>query len=92
MEFQKFQENKELVVNTSGISHFGENNSVTCRDGVKYEDIDLVMYGTGYKYAFPFLDEDDDIVQVRTDGRYFGPLYLHMFAVDHPEVMFIGLP
>ncbi len=49
------------------------------------EEIDLVIYCTGYKISFPFLD--DDLVAAK-DNRL--PLYRRVVSVDHPGLYFLG--
>lgn len=50
------------------------------------EEIDLVVYCTGYKISFPFFDED--LVSAE-DNRL--PLYRRVVSVEHPGLYFIGL-
>ncbi len=50
------------------------------------EEIDLVVYCTGYKVTFPFFDED---LVSATDNRL--PLYRRVVSVEHPGLYFIGL-
>ena len=41
-------------------------------------DIDIIMYATGYQFAFPFMDKEDKIVEVeqeKTGGRFVYPMY-----------------
>jgi len=50
------------------------------------EEIDLIVWCTGYKVTFPFFDEsflaakDNDL-----------PLFLRVFHPDHPQLAFVGL-
>mmetsp|Transcript_34040 Transcript_34040/g.39285 ORF Transcript_34040/g.39285 Transcript_34040/m.39285 type:complete len:196 (-) Transcript_34040:30-617(-) len=57
------------------------------------ETIDTVVYCTGYKFSFPFLDPSDSILdvdqEVEYDG-YFGPLYKKIFSARDPRFMFPG--
>jgi dimethylaniline monooxygenase (N-oxide forming) len=53
-------------------------------DGTE-EEIDLVIYCTGYKISFPFLDPG--LISAR-DNRI--PLYRRVVSVDHPGLYFIG--
>jgi dimethylaniline monooxygenase (N-oxide forming) len=50
------------------------------------EEIDLIVYCTGYKVSFPFFDES--LVPV-ADNRL--PLYRRVVSVEHPGLYFIGL-
>jgi dimethylaniline monooxygenase (N-oxide forming) len=49
------------------------------------EEIDLVIYCTGYQILFPFLDEK---VFVARDNRM--PLYRRVVPPEHPSLYFIG--
>ncbi|MEK6277464.1 MAG: NAD(P)-binding domain-containing protein [Actinomycetota bacterium] len=55
-------------------------------DGGSEEEIDLVIYCTGYRINFPFLD--DSVVRV-VDNRV--PLYRRVVSVESPGLYFIGL-
>ena len=50
------------------------------------EDIDLVIWCTGYKITFPFFDPD---LISAPDNEI--PLYLRVVAPEHPGLYFIGL-
>ena len=49
------------------------------------EEIDLVVYCTGYKITFPFLSEE---IFSAADNRM--PLYRRVVDPDHPGLYFIG--
>ncbi|XP_038982496.1 flavin-containing monooxygenase FMO GS-OX5-like isoform X1 [Phoenix dactylifera] len=51
---------------------------------------DAIIYCTGYKYNFPFLEMDDT---VNIDDNRVGPLYKHVFPPRvAPWLSFVGLP
>jgi hypothetical protein len=50
------------------------------------EEIDLVIYCTGYRISFPFFSED---VISAPDNRI--PLYRRVVSVDRPGLYFVGL-
>ena len=50
------------------------------------EEIDLVIYCTGYKISFPFFSEE---VISAPDNRI--PLYRRVVSPDHPGLYFVGL-
>jgi dimethylaniline monooxygenase (N-oxide forming) len=62
-----------------------EGDRVRFADG-SVEEVDVIVYATGYKVTFPFFDEgfvsapDNDL-----------PLYRRVFSPDHRDVFFIGL-
>ncbi|KAL6642721.1 hypothetical protein ACP70R_020902 [Stipagrostis hirtigluma subsp. patula] len=50
---------------------------------------DTILYSTGYRYHFPFLDLDG----VTVDDNRVGPLYKHVFPPKYaPSLSFVGLP
>ncbi|KAL6642720.1 hypothetical protein ACP70R_020901 [Stipagrostis hirtigluma subsp. patula] len=50
---------------------------------------DAILYCTGYRYHFPFLDLDG----LTVDDNRVGPLYKHVFPPKYaPNLSFVGLP
>ena len=66
------------------IDRFSGGRTIRFVDGSE-EVIDLVVYCTGYKIAFPFLDE---AVFPARDNRL--PLYRRVASVERPGLYFIG--
>jgi dimethylaniline monooxygenase (N-oxide forming) len=66
------------------IDRFSGARTVGFADGSE-EEIDLVIYCTGYQIAFPFLDEK---VFAARDNRM--PLYKRAVSIDNPGLYFIG--
>jgi Flavin-binding monooxygenase-like len=66
------------------IERFAGGRTVRFADGSE-EEIDLVVYCTGYKIEFPFLDQK---VFVARDNRM--PLYKRAVSVENPGLYFIG--
>lgn len=66
------------------IERFCGGRTVRFADGSE-EDVDLVVYCTGYKITFPFFDEE---LVSATDNRL--PLYRRVVSVEHPGLFFIG--
>jgi dimethylaniline monooxygenase (N-oxide forming) len=62
-----------------------EGSKVFFTDGTGVE-ADVVIYCTGYKVSFPFLDD----AFVRTDDNHVD-LYRRVVSPDHPGLYFIGL-
>lgn len=52
-----------MVVIKPNVKEFTET-SVIFQDGTKQENIDCVIFATGYSYAYPFM-EDDSIIKCR---------------------------
>jgi cation diffusion facilitator CzcD-associated flavoprotein CzcO len=67
------------------LDRFAGGRTVHFVDGSE-EEIDLVVYCTGYKISFPFFDED--LVSAEENRL---PLYRRVVSVDHPGLYFIGL-
>ncbi len=67
------------------IDRFTGGRTVRFADGGE-EEIDLVVYCTGYKISFPFFDED----LISAMGNRL-PLYRRVVSVEHPGLYFIGL-
>lgn len=66
------------------IDRFTGGHTVRFADGSE-EEIDLVVYCTGYQISFPFLDES---VFAARDNRM--PLYRRVVSAEHPGLFFIG--
>ncbi|OEL15438.1 Flavin-containing monooxygenase FMO GS-OX-like 2 [Dichanthelium oligosanthes] len=50
---------------------------------------DIILYCTGYRYHFPFLDFDG----LTVDDNRVGPMYKHVFPTKYaPNLSFVGLP
>ena len=66
------------------VDRYPGGRTVRFTDGSE-EEIDLVVYCTGYKISFPFFDPG--VLTVR-DNRI--PLYRRVVSVEHPGLYFIG--
>jgi dimethylaniline monooxygenase (N-oxide forming) len=67
------------------IDRFSGGRRVRFADGSE-EEIDLVVYCTGYKISFPFFDPG---LLAAPDNNF--PLYRRVVSVEHPTLFFIGL-
>ena len=67
------------------IDCFSGGRMVRFSDGSE-EEVDLVVYCTGYKVSFPFFDEQ----LISAEGNRL-PLYRRVVSVEHPGLYFIGL-
>jgi len=63
-------------------------NSVIFEDESE-QQIDVVIFATGYTYKFPFF-KDDSLVRISDDGQIFRPLYKRVFCINDPSLMFFG--
>lgn len=66
------------------IDRFAGGRTVRFADGSK-EEVDLVVYCTGYEMSFPFLDEK---VFAARDNRM--PLYKRVVSAENPGLYFVG--
>lgn len=67
------------------IERFAGGRTVRFADGTE-EEVDLVVYCTGYKVTFPFFDP----ALISAEGNRL-PLYRRVVPVEHPGLYFIGL-
>lgn len=72
---------------------YGSNRSVTDVDGNIIENIDLVIFCTGYLYSVPFLKSYvKGSHLVIDDGSSIHELFKQIFYIYDPSLAFIGLP
>ena len=86
-KFTPFVDNEKVVFMNGHKVEFGAN-SVKFEDGTE-ADIDTVVYCTGYKFSFPFI-QDENLLQFEEEQRYFGPLFHRIFNINDPTLMFAG--
>lgn len=78
-----------MLVRKPGIERLNEY-SVKLEGGEVLEDIDCIIYCTGYNYNFPFLK---DAGAVTVEDNRVAPLYEHVFTPHMGATLsFIGLP
>ncbi|KAF2889666.1 hypothetical protein ILUMI_16507 [Ignelater luminosus] len=65
-----------------------EENRAVFEDGTS-EDIDMILYCTGYKYTYPFLTEECGI---KVHDNWVHPLHKDIVNIEHPTMYFIGIP
>ncbi|KAB5545576.1 hypothetical protein GE09DRAFT_212802 [Coniochaeta sp. 2T2.1] len=63
---------------------------VRFEDGRIERDIDAIVYATGYLYTFPFLKGFKP--PLVTDGMRVHGVYKELFHIEHPTLVFPGLP
>lgn len=70
-------------IQDDGQVRFGEGTTMAA---------DIILYCTGYRYHFPFLDHLEELT-VDEDDNYVSPLYKHVFPPKYaPGLSFVGLP
>lgn len=52
------------------------------------EEVDVIIYCTGYTYNFPFLTEECGLIV----DQNVSPLYKHLINIEHPTMCIVGLP
>jgi hypothetical protein len=62
---------------------------VRLKDGRIMENLDVVMFCTGFLFSYPFLPEIAPTILKAGKGVY--NLYQHIFSIDHPTLAFPGL-
>ncbi|CAK7207516.1 monooxygenase [Sporothrix eucalyptigena] len=70
------------------IEFLANTRSVRLSDGTVENDIDAVVFCTGYLYTFPFLAEKC----TSPDGSFVPGLYDHLLRADDPTLAFLGIP
>lgn len=73
----------------SGIEKITGARELRLTDGSVLKDVDVLLFCTGYNYAFPFLDSS---CRPKVENRVVSPLYKHMIHIDFPRLCFIGIP
>lgn len=59
-------------------------------DGRIEKDIEAIVFCTGYLYSYPFLSSI--MPKFIGAGDRVRHLYQHIFSIDHPSLVFMGLP
>ena len=69
---------------------FHGTRAVRFADGRVEENVDAILFATGYYYSFPFLSSLES--KFSSTGERVSRLYKHLFYIDDPTIAFIGLP
>ncbi|XP_050429738.1 senecionine N-oxygenase-like isoform X2 [Adelges cooleyi] len=64
------------------------SDGIIFNDG-SYEQVDAIIYCTGYSYTYPFLTNE---CKIRVEDNIIRTLYKHMFNIEYPTMAFIGVP
>ncbi|CAG8544394.1 11638_t:CDS:2 [Dentiscutata heterogama] len=86
------------IIVKPNIFRLNKDNSIEFIDKTKVENIDAIIYATGYKIEFPFLNSEvvnggDEILKM-FDEEYRENLvwlYKRMFPPKYPNIAFLGL-
>lgn len=77
-------------VDENGGIHFSSPRST---EELVADDIDAIVFCSGYDYDFPFINEESNLELTFTPGeRRVQPLYEQTWHARYPSVSFIGIP
>lgn len=76
------------VIQKPDVSQILEDGTVQFYDGTN-ENIDLILYCTGYQYTFPFLSPE---CEINVNDNHVTKLYKHLININHPTMFIIGIP
>lgn len=92
-DLRPFLDQGRLIVHEGSIKGFKERN-IACFSNGAEEEIDTIIYATGYKLKFPYLDQEVDKIidhdEKQHRGAFFGPTYKKFAAIREPDLFFIG--
>ena len=92
-DFAPFIANGKLSFHQGRVAKIKEPNIACFSDGSE-EEIDTILYATGYSFKFPFFDYEKDKIITHDEkehrGAFFGPVYKKLIAIREPEVFFVG--
>lgn len=66
--------------------HHSSKLRINFSDGSQLEDVDKVIFATGYRLSFPFLSPEPVLVADRLSG-----IYQHVFKIGDPSMAILGL-
>lgn len=68
----------------SHVSTSPNSRTVYFSDGTKVDNVDHIIFGTGYDFSLPFLP------QIKIANRRILGTYQHVFMQDDPTLSFVG--
>ncbi|KAI1621762.1 hypothetical protein EDD37DRAFT_652122 [Exophiala viscosa] len=68
----------------SHVSTSPHSRTVFFSDGSKVDNVDHIIFGTGYDFSLPFLPS------VKVENRRIQGIYQHIFMQDDPTLAFVG--
>jgi Flavin-binding monooxygenase-like len=66
-----------------------EGGKIWFEDSSHIDEIDHIIFGSGYTFSFPFLPVLQE--QVKRAYRRLPGVYQHTFNIDDPSLVFIGM-
>lgn len=77
-------------IDDNGHIHFSSSHA---KQEEVVEDVDVIIYCSGYDYNFHFINEKSNLNLKALPGeRRVSPLYEQLWHARHPSISFIGLP
>ncbi|XP_001603494.1 flavin-containing monooxygenase FMO GS-OX4 isoform X1 [Nasonia vitripennis] len=77
------------VTEVQGVDKF-ESGEFVLRDGSRLRCIDSLVFCTGYKFSYPFLQTGSCGLDV--DDNFVNPLYKHLVNARRPSMCVVGIP
>ncbi|CEP60793.1 uncharacterized protein LALA0_S01e19086g [Lachancea lanzarotensis] len=79
--------------------HPTDNREVVFQDGTVEEDVDYIIFSTGYHWHYPFLDDEVSHLSIKKSGQkvledsasMVDGLFLDTFSIDDPSLAFVGI-
>ncbi|KAK9322441.1 hypothetical protein V1517DRAFT_323470 [Lipomyces orientalis] len=83
-----------LIEEVTEIEFFeAEDKKIHLKDGTVLDDVDVVIYATGYLRSLPFLSQiNEGSHPLITDGSYVRDLFLHFVYTKDPTLALLGTP
>ena len=92
-DLKPFIERGKLSVFIGEIKQVLNENTVELSDGTTRE-VDTIIFATGYKFSFQFLDlEKDKFIDFdpnQSRGKFLGPIYKRFICIREPDFFFVG--
>ncbi|CEP12010.1 hypothetical protein [Parasitella parasitica] len=87
---ERYPPNVHIVALVKSFHNSDSSFSVVLQDNSKLTDVDVVVFGTGYLYSFPFLPfQKDNLIKT---GQKVHHLNQYLFYRNNPTLCFLGLP
>jgi hypothetical protein len=92
-DYKPYIESRKLSIHSGFIKEFLDAKTVLFSDD-SIEEIDTVIFATGYKLKFPYLDHKVDKIidhdEKEHRGVFFGPTYRRFISIREPSMFFLG--
>ena len=87
---KNFLDLPESIEQINDVIKYGQDKQICTVDGLVLENIDTVMFSTGYEYDYDFLHENVGIKQQK-NGK-LSNVYLHMINSLYPTMCLLAIP